>query len=66
MTYVLLTNLNTNESQYDPFKWHGPTLPVVYRELDSNWEQYPSGAVLDAEFIRGETAVPQVSEFLGG
>lgn len=52
------------ETQYDPYKWAGRarTLPLAHRYVTKNWKELESGAVIDVEFILGETAEKKESE----
>lgn len=40
------------------------TFTEAHRYIATHWDQLPSGAVLDVEFILGETTTPKVSERL--
>ncbi len=65
--YVLLIENNGGEGQAhcDPHEWHnkGPrTWPFAHQWLIEHFDEIESGAVVDVEFILGETTAPKVSE----
>ncbi len=59
---VLLTKLETMQTQYDPFAWGGRTMPTAHLWIDEHWATTENGAVVDVEFILGERAAPKASE----
>jgi len=50
------------ESHCDPFKWPNNTLKIAHQWFQDNWEKLESGAVIDVEFIQGDSAQPKTSE----
>jgi hypothetical protein len=64
-TYVSLVPIDGGHGAWtsDPYD-HGRarTLGVIHQHLLEHWSDYPSGALLDVEFLLGETAAPKVSE----
>lgn len=48
----------------DPHEWPGNsrTIPWAHRHIYENWDKLESGAVVDVEFILGETPQPKRSE----
>jgi len=46
----------------DPYDWNDRTMTVAHDELIRNWDKYPSGSVLDVEFVLGESSSPKTSE----
>lgn len=46
----------------DPNAWGGRTFPVAHRYIIEHWDELESGAVVDVEFIMGETVAPKQSE----
>lgn len=60
--YVLLVNL-VKDAPYDPYS-HGParTLREIHQHLIEHFEDIANGAVLDVEYILGETDEPKRSE----
>jgi hypothetical protein len=64
--YVLLARIDGGEGkiQCDPYDWgtSARTVPVAHRWLIEHFDEIASGAVVDVEFILGETSQPKVSE----
>lgn len=66
--YVLLISLANHcngQAISNPYDWGGDTLPTAHRYIAEHWAELTSGQVIDAEFIRGESAAPKLSERLG-
>lgn len=62
--YVILTNLEDAESQYDPYKW-GPctrTMSEAHKYICEHFDKLKSGAVVDVEYILGESKTRKTSE----
>lgn len=61
---VFLTRLGTGEGNYDPNGWVNGTrtMTTAHRYIKLNFDALPNGAVVDVEFISGETSVPKRSE----
>jgi hypothetical protein len=60
---ILLTALNGNHPAYtDPYDWTLEPWVTVHTWLEKHWDEVQSGAVLDGEFLRGETLAPKCSE----
>lgn len=51
-----------NKANNDPYDWQGRTMPVAHDYIIKNWAILEDGAVVDVEFILGETKQPKVSE----
>lgn len=66
-SYVLLITLARGNGRAicDPYDWGGTTLPTAHLYIAGHWDELTSGQVIDAEFIRGESAAPKLSERLG-
>lgn len=60
--FVILVRLNDQKGQYDPEKWNCRTMTTAHAEIVKNWERYQSGAVIDVEYILGESTFIKVSE----
>lgn len=62
--FVLLANLNggVGHACCDPYDWGGDTFPPAHEFIARHWDELVHGQVIDAEFIRGESAVPKISE----
>lgn len=64
---VLLINLARMTCAYDPYSWmshDGRTMPNAHRYIETAWDALRDGAVVDVEFILGETSTPKESESL--
>lgn len=60
---TLITQWGWVDTEYDPFKWGGErTMNAAHHYIEKNWDSLESGAVVDVQFILGETAEPKVSE----
>lgn len=59
---VMLYPLTGNRAYSEPYGWGGRTYPVVHQHLIDNWDAIDAGAVVDVEFILGETSAPKESE----
>lgn len=61
--YVLLTQLEQPETQYDPHSWGvSRTMREAHIALEIDWDRWHDGAVLDVEYVLGETIAPKQSE----
>jgi len=60
--YVLFTELSGLQTHHDPHKWAGRTFFAAHRWLVDHFDEVENGAVIDVEFILGETSVPKTSE----
>lgn len=60
--YVLLTNLVTGKTNYDPYDWGNRTLANAHKAIDEGWSDLTSGDVIDVEFILKESTTKKVSE----
>ncbi len=59
---IYLIALATQQCRYDPYQWGNRTMNAAHQWLQEHWDEVKSGAVVDVEFIRGETDKPKVSE----
>jgi hypothetical protein len=64
MPMVYLTHLTSNTCQYDPFAWTNRTMKTAHLHITENWDALPHGAVIDVEYVLGESAAPKTSERL--
>lgn len=62
--YVVLSRLEGDTLHYDPFAWNSRTMTTAHRYIVEHFDELESGAVIDVEFILGETTEPKGSEFL--
>lgn len=62
--FVLLARLEAKgEVTYDPYGWKGRTLHEAHLWLNDHFDEVETGAVIDVEFILGETTTPKKSEW---
>jgi hypothetical protein len=59
---VVLMLLNDCQAHSDPHDWTGRTYPVAHAFIAQHFDTLENGAVVDVEFILGETERPNVSE----
>jgi hypothetical protein len=62
---VLFGRLEGGECQYDPYAWSargGRTVAEAHRYVSEHWDELESGAVIDVEYVLGETAAPKGTE----
>ena len=68
-TCVMLCRMDANalarQASYDPYAWGERTFPVAHQYIIEHFDELESGAVVDVEFLLGETTQPKVSERLG-
>jgi hypothetical protein len=64
---VYLIHLEGGRCSYDPYDWTNRTLATAHQYIEREWTSLQDGAVVDVEFILGETLSPKKSEEeLGG
>ena len=62
---VFVTRLNDGQTQYDPYGWPsglGRTMYEAHEYIQEHFNELPSGAVIDVEYILSETKEPKESE----
>ena len=61
---VILVFLTEMECQYDPYSWSGGarTMTVAHQYMQEHWGALSDGAVIDVEYLLGETSVLKTSE----
>jgi hypothetical protein len=59
---VILVNLNDARCRNSQYDWNDRTFSTAHRYILENWDQLESDAVIDVEFILGETKEPKESE----
>lgn len=60
---ILLTRLDgSGKATNDPYEWGGRTWPVAHDYIINHWPDIEDGAVIDVEYILGETVAPKSSE----
>lgn len=66
--FVYLIHVERRLAHWDPRSWTNDgtrTMAVAHEHMGREWDQLPSGAVIDVEYILGETAAAKPSERLG-
>lgn len=52
-----------DKASYSPYDWgNNRTRQVAHQYIAQHWDDLPTGAVIDVEFILGETKEPKKSE----
>lgn len=59
---IILVNLNDCRASNDPHEWGGRTMPAAHVYIEMHFQELVDGAVVDVEFILGETKEPKRSE----
>lgn len=60
--YILLASLNKGLMTYNVYDWtNSRTMKVAHQFIIDNWDTLESGAVIDVDFILGETDHPKQS-----
>lgn len=64
--YVLLLNLDGSSGTWscDPYAWNtgARTMPMAQQFINAHFADLESGAVVDVQFVNGETAQPKMSD----
>ena len=63
-SYVVVTQINGGSGRIEcaPFSWGGRTMPIAHQYIQKHFDELDSGAVVDVEFVLGETLQPKQSE----
>lgn len=61
-TMIYLVMLATQKCAYDPWSWPNRTMHTAHRHIEKEFDNLDDGAVIDVEFLLGETAAPKLSE----
>jgi hypothetical protein len=63
---VMLVRMDANgqvrQASYDPYGWGERTFPVAHNYIIDHFDELESGAVIDVEFLLGESKEPKQSE----
>lgn len=59
---VLLVKLSSAESRMDAYGWDSRTMKAAHRHIVDHWDELEDGAVVDVQFILGETQEPKRSQ----
>jgi len=58
----VLTKMTGGDARYDVYDWDNRTMQRAHDYIARNWDSLESGAVVDVEFIMGDSLVPKQSE----
>lgn len=63
---VIVGRLAGHGAQCDPFEWQtgARTLTTAHQFIEAHFDELETGAVIDVEFILGETSAPKITERL--
>lgn len=61
---IILVTLSDAQASNDPYRWDrsSRTMEEAHRYLENTWDNLGDFAVVDVQFILGETAAPKDSE----
>ncbi len=62
---ILIHLVEPIECSWDPYNWSyksGRTMRAAHVWIESHWDKFKDGAVVDVEFILGETKKPKESD----
>ena len=59
---ILLTELESGRSQYDPYKWDNNTMRSAHRYINHHFDEIPNGWVVDVETINEDKATMKLPE----
>ena len=60
--YLLSRLGGGGRSEYDSYEWGDRTLHVAHVYISGNWDNLDDGAIIDVEFILGETLTPKETD----
>lgn len=61
--YVIFGRLQAeSEFQHDPFAWGNRTMQTAHHHVSTHFDALGSGALIDVQFLKGETSEPKKSE----
>jgi hypothetical protein len=60
--WIMLLKPLSDEAEWMPHRWSTNTMRTAHAYIFEHFAKLPSGAVIDCEFIRGETSMPVLSE----
>jgi hypothetical protein len=63
---IQVIHFASGRTAYSPYDWTNRTMQVAHNFVAEFWDKIESGAVIDVQFILGETRAPKESEALGG
>ena len=62
--YIQLVQINGGfgRTSCDPYDWGCKTMAPAHQHIIDHFDDLESGAVVDSEFLRGESKMPKLSE----
>lgn len=61
--YVIFGRLEAeSEFHFDAFAWGNRTMQTAHHHVSTHFDALESGALVDVQFLKGETSEPKVSE----
>lgn len=61
--YVIFGRLQAeSEFQHDSFAWGNRTMQTAHHHVSTHFDALGSGALIDVQFLKGETSEPKKSE----
>lgn len=62
--YILLCRIagGSGKCSSDVYEWGDRTMQVCHDYIEKNWDSLEPGAVIDVQYLLGETKEPKVSE----
>jgi hypothetical protein len=64
-SYVLITKLSSLECKFMPSSWGDRTMQVAHQYIFENWDSLENCALIDVEYILGETETKKATEAIG-
>jgi len=59
---IIMIDAQCRGVAYDCYDWRSNTHAVAHNYIARHWAEIRDGDVIDAEFIRGESQAPKISE----
>lgn len=59
---IIMIDAQCRKCAYDPYYWPDGTHRTAHQFIIDNWATLTDGAVVDVQYIRGESTAPKVSE----
>jgi hypothetical protein len=65
-TPVYLVHPGVQVAHHSPHGWRDRTMCTAHEYIVEHWDELESGAVIDVEYILGETLCPKPAQRMGG
>lgn len=63
---IMVTRITDSKSQYASYAWGDRTCSTAHKYIEEHFDELETGAVVDVEYILGETGKRKESEKYGG